>query len=172
MTSADVLVRTEPTQTRRISFGWEPLARLLAEPNVNDLLQAHWNELGVHKDEMPLDPDYEFMLKANETNFFMCWAARDGKTLVGYICFWVKPHMHYKSTLTAVEDLYMLSPSHREGMTGYRMFTTAIEALRQRGVKRLMLHTKVHLYKERGGLDKFFERLGFQHTDNVWSRML
>lgn len=155
-----------------ITYQWERLSRILAEPNINDLLQAHWHELGVHKDEMALDPDYEFMLKANETNFFMVWAVRDDKTLIGYLAWWVKPHIHYKSTLTAVEDLFMLAPAYRQGLVGYKMFTTCLEALKARGVKRVMCNSKVHFEEKRGGLDKFFDRLGFQHTDNIWSRML
>lgn len=168
--TVDTLER--PAVQSKVTFQWERLSRILAEPNINDLLQAHWHELGVHKEQMPLDPDYEFMLKANETNFFMVWAARDGKTLVGYLAWWVKPHIHYKSTLTAVEDLFMLMPSYRQGLTGYRMFTTSLAALKARGVKRVMCNSKVHFEEKRGGLDKFFDRLGFQHTDNIWSRML
>lgn len=168
--SVDTLER--PKTEHKITYQWERLSRILAEPNINDLLQAHWHELGVHKDEMPLDPDFEFMLKANETNFFMVWAVRDGKTLIGYLAWWVKPHMHYKSTLTAVEDLFMLAPAYRKGLVGYKMFTTSLEALKARGVKRVMCNSKVHFEEKRGGLDKFFDRLGFQHTDNIWSKML
>lgn len=156
----------------RVTFQWEPLRRILAEPNINDLLREHWRELGVHQTEMPLDPDYDRMCALDDAGVFKVWTARDGKTLVGYLAFYVQPHIHYKSTLTAVEDLYMLSASHRKGMTGYRMFVTAIEALKELGVRRIYLHTKVHLYKERGGLGHFFERLGFVHTDNFFSRIL
>lgn len=155
-----------------VEFRWEPLRVILKEPNINDLLLEHWNELAVHKGEMPLDPDYAEMQKAEDLGFFKVWAARDGKCLVGYLAFWVRPHAHYKSTLTAVEDLFMLTASHRRGMNGYRMFTTALEALRQIGVKRVYLHSKVHFEKERGGLKPMFERLGFTHTDNLYSRML
>lgn len=100
------------------------------------------------------------------------WAARDDKTLVGYIGWFVQGHLHYRSTLTAVEDLYLLSAPYRRGMAGQRMFTTALDALRELGVKRVMLHSKVHFERERGGIDKFLVRLGFENTDLLWSRML
>jgi L-amino acid N-acyltransferase YncA len=166
--SIDVLERPKT----QVTFSWEPFKKLLTEPNINDMLTAHWHELGVHKDQMPLDPDYEYMLECAERNFFMVWAARDGKTLVGYIAFWIKPHTHYKSTLTAVEDLYYLSASYRKGTTGIRLFTTAMDALKRRGVKRVIVNEKVHFEQGRGGLGAFLRRLEFIHTDNLYSRML
>lgn len=156
----------------RVTFGWEPVSRILQEPNIKDLILEHWRELAVHKDEMPLDPDYGRMLAADDAGLFKVWAARDGKTLVGYVAFWIQPHAHYKSTLTAVEDLYMLTASHRKGLTGYRMFTSAIAALKHRGVKRCYMHSKVHWNKERGGMAVLFERLGFVNTDMLWSKIL
>lgn len=91
---------------------------------------------------------------------------------MGYLAFFVQPHLHYRSTLTAVEDLFLLHAPYRRGMNGVRLFTTAIAALQDLGVRRIMLHTKVHFQKDRGGLNKLFERLGFTHTDQVWSRHL
>lgn len=103
---------------------------------------------------------------------FRVWAGRDGPTLVGYLAFFIQPHLHYRRTLHAVEDLFMLAAPYRKGMNGYRMFTTAIDALREIGVKRVILHTKVAFQQDRGGLARFFERLGFQHTDDLWIRTL
>jgi L-amino acid N-acyltransferase YncA len=155
-----------------VTFGWDPARRLFAEPNVAALLRAHWDELAVHKDQMRLDPDFDRIVQLDEAGLFRIWAARDEGQLVGYLAFFVQPHLHYRSTLTAVEDLFLLAKPYRRGLTGYRMFTTAIDALRELGVKRVICHSKVHFETERGGLDKFFQRLGFIHTDNFWSRML
>lgn len=166
----DVLTLERPkTQVR---FQWEPLRVLLKEPNINDLLNEHWRELGVHQTKMPLDPDYARMIAAEDMGYFKVWTARDGKTLVGYMAFFIQPHLHFKSTITAVEDLYLLTASHRKGMTGYRMFVTAIDALKAHGAQRLYLHCKVHFEKDRGGLGQMFERLGFVHTDNYYSKIL
>lgn len=155
-----------------LTFSWEPLSLLLNEPNIGDLLRAHWEELAVHKHVMPLDPDYQRMLFYEEHGLFKVWAARDGETLAGYLAFIVQPHLHYKSTLTAVEDLFLLAPRYRHGMNGLRLFTTAFEALRELGVKRIICHSKVHFAAERGGLDRMFGRLGFEFTDKLWSKVL
>lgn len=154
------------------TFQWEPLAKLLREPNVNDLLLEHWHELGVHKDVMPLDPDYELMLNAEEAGLFKVWTARENDTLIGYVAFWIRPHVHYRSTQTAIEDLFLLTASHRKGWTGVKLWKTALEALREHGVKRVITHSKCHFEHERGGLAKFFQRLGFTQMDQLYSRML
>jgi len=155
-----------------LTFGWEPCRKLFAEPNIRDLLTEHWEELAVTKADCPLDPDFDRFVQLDEAGLFRVWAARDGKLLVGYLAFFIQPHLHYRSTLHATEDLFLLSAPYRRGLAGYRMFTTAIDALRELGVKRCICHTKTHFEAERGGLARFFERLGFVHTDNLYIRIL
>lgn len=124
---------------------------------------------------MPLDPDWLRFIQLEDAGLFRVWAGRTaGGLLVAYLAFFIQPHLHYKSTLTAVEDLFMVSAPYRRGMTGVRLFTTAIEALRERGVKRIILHDKTHFSADRrgGGLEILFNRLGFCQTDRIWSRML
>lgn len=155
-----------------VTFQCEPVKRIVEDSSFRPLMLDHWEELGVHKNEMPLDPDWPEFIKAESMGYFRAWTARDGDTLVGYIAFWIRPHAHYRSTLTAIDDLFMLAPEYRKGMTGYRMFTTALEQLKELGVKRVMLHDKEHFEQRRGGLRKVFERMGFIRTDNIYSRMI
>lgn len=157
----------------KLSFSWESCAVLFREPNVRDLLQAHWEELSIPGGLTPaLDPDFNRFIALEALGTFRVWAARDGPTLVGYIAFFVQPHLHYRQTPHAVEDLFLLAAPYRKGLTGYRLFLTALDALRELGVKRVILHEKTHFEQERGGLGKLFTRLGFRHTDNLWVRML
>jgi hypothetical protein len=156
----------------RLTFGWESCAVLFKEPNVNDLLRAHWDELGLDHEKMPLDPDFNRYIALEALGIFRVWAARDGPTLVGYLAFQVIYNLHYKSTLHAMEDLFLLSAPYRKGLAGYRMFKGALDALKELGVKRVILHEKTHFQQERGGLGKLFGRLGFSHTDNLWICML
>src|SRR5713226_1651519 len=156
-----------------LTFGWESCRVLFREPNVADLLQAHWEELQIPGGlTPPLDPDFERFIQLEDLGLFRVWAARDGGTLVGYLAFFIQTHLHYRQTLHAVEDLFMLSAPYRRGGNGSRMFVTALDALRELGVKRVIVHTKVHFEAERGGLSKFFERLGFLHTDQLWIKVL
>ena len=155
-----------------LKFGWESCRVLFAEPNLGELLMAHWNELGLHHENCPLDPDFERFIELEDLGLFKVWAGRDGDKLVGYLGFFIQPHLHYRTTLHAAEDLFLLAKPYRKGLAGYRMFTTAIDALRELGVKRCILHAKVHFEAERGGLAKFFQRLGFTHTDELFIKIL
>ncbi len=155
-----------------LTFSWEPCRTLFAEPNIDELLRSHWDELGVTKEDCPLDPDFKRFMELEDMGLFRVWAARDGPLLVGYLAWFLQPHLHYRTTMHAVEDLFLLAQPYRKGLAGYRMFTTAIDALRALGVKRCICHSKVHFQAERGGLAKFFGRLGFRHTDDLWIRML
>lgn len=156
-----------------LKFGWDSVAKVISEPNWNDLVRSHWDELAVTKDDCPLDVDYDLALRLEAEGIFRIWTARDGKTLVGYIGWLIRPHFHYRSTLHATEDLYLLAPAYRQGSNGYRFFKSSIEALKPLGVKRVMLHRKIH-QDGRGGerQGKFFARLGFFDSDIVSIRIL
>lgn len=153
----------------------EKVASIFAAPNWTDLIASHHEEAGVHKDKMALAPDYERVQKLEELNMFRAWSAREEGLLVGYIAFHVIYHLHYKHTLTAIDDLFMLAPLHRRGTTGWKMFRVAMGELEEMGVKRFMLHDKVAWTERRAehglpAMDMLFARLGFELTDRIWSR--
>ena len=149
-------------------FGWEPVARLLEEPNLDEMLRAHWEELSAHKEEMPLDVDYQRLVDYDDQGIYRVWTARDDDTLVGYIAFYVYVPPHHRRTLIAVDDGYYLDPAHRRGWTGVRMWRSALDALAQLGVIGVIGHHKLHFQKRRGGIGAIFRRLGFEPTDELW----
>jgi GNAT superfamily N-acetyltransferase len=153
-----------------ITYRWEPCRKLFAEPNLRDLLAAHYQELAVPGDGplVPLDPDFNRYIQLEDLKLFRVWTARDGKTLVGYIAWYIHPHLHHRGRLCAIDELYWLAPEYRRGLIGYRLFSTAIAALKELGVFRIIVHAKVHFAQERGGLGRFFTKLGFQHSDDVY----
>ena len=128
-------------------FGWEPVARLLEEPNLDEMLRAHWEELSAHKEEMPLDVDYQRLVDYDDQGIYRVWTARDGDTLVGYIAFYVYVPPHHRRTLIAVDDGYYLDPAHRRGWVGVRMWRAALDALAQLGVIGVIGHHKLHFQK-------------------------
>ena len=155
-----------------VRFGWEPVTRLIAEPNAPDLLQEHYAALGVYKDKLKLNVAWKHLAAAEAAGNFRIWAARDDDLLVGYLGLWIIRHGHFEGTVLAVEDSFLLSAPYRKGWTGIRMLTEAVEALRELGVGLVIIHEKVHFAEERGGLGKIYRRLGFDHIDNLWSKML
>ena len=161
-------LKTAPPRNDGLAFGWEPVARLLDEPNLGEMLRAHWEELSAHKEELPLDPDFERLIVYNDAGLYRVWTARDGDTLAGYIAFYVFSPPHHKSAVIAVDDGYYLAPAYRRGWAGVRMWRGALDALAQLGVVGCIGHHKLHFQERRGGIGAIFRRLGFEPTDTLW----
>jgi GNAT superfamily N-acetyltransferase len=135
-------------------------------PEFERLFPEHYEELCVTK-EYPVEPDieaYKALAAAKMLRTITCRA--DGE-LVGYIIFLVNRHMHYKSCVTAFEDLYFVRKDYRKGRVGIKLFQYAEKVLKQFGVNRIVMHTKVHLDNSR-----LFEYLGYKWTDKVFTKML
>ena len=130
------------------------------------ILPEHYDELCVTKD-FPLDPDYEAYGRLCVAGMLKCITCRVDDMLVGYAIFVVNPHLHYKSCRTAFEDIYFLKKEFRQGRTGIRLFQYAEDALRNAGVHRIIMHTKLHMDNSR-----LFEYLGYKMTDKLFTKIL
>ena len=130
------------------------------------LFPEHYEELCVTKD-FNYEPDYEAYKRMAEAGMLRCITCRYYDKLIGYIIFIVTPHLHYKSCMTAIEDLYFVSKEYRKGRVGIKLFQYAEQVLKDRGVKRIVMHTKVHLDNTR-----LFEYLEYKMTDKVFTKML
>src|SRR5271169_2127952 len=161
-----LLRRSLPTMpASELIYSWEPCSRLFDEPNLPELLQEHYAEAGTHR-EMPLDPDYAGFIRLNEEGRYRVWAARTrNQLLVGYIGVFVQPHMHHRRSLPAVEDLYAMSVPYRRAANVCAMFVTAIAAIKELGVQRIIWTSLVG----HRGMAALLKRLGFVHSENVWS---
>lgn len=130
------------------------------------ILPEHYEELCVTKD-FPLEPDFAAYDRLNTAGMLKAVTCRSDKSLVGYIIFIVQPHLHYRSCTTAFEDLYYVKKEFRKGRTGIRLFQFAEKVLKDAGVKRIILHTKIHMDNSR-----LFEYLGYKNTDKLFTKLL
>lgn len=130
------------------------------------LIPEHYDELCVTKD-FPLMPDYEAYGRLQVAGMLRCITVRNDDELIGYAIFIVQPHLHYKSCKTAFEDIYFLKKEYRQGRTGIRLFQFAEGVLKEHGVNRIIMHTKVHLDNS-----KLFEYLGYKHTDKLFTKII
>ena len=130
------------------------------------MFPAHYEELCVTK-EFPLEPDYDAYRRIAEAGQLVCIVVMDDQEVVGYIVFIVQPHLHYKSCLTAFEDIYYLKPEYRKGRTGIRMFKFAEEVLKSVKVNRIIMHTKIHMDNSR-----LFEYLGYKNSDKLFTKIM
>ena len=95
-------------------------------PDLKKLIEANYEELCVTKD-FPLIPDYEVYERVAKSGNITCIVCMDDDEVVGYAIFLIQPHLHYKTCLTAFEDIYYLKPEYRKGRTGIKMFKFAEE---------------------------------------------
>jgi len=131
-----------------------------------EIFPLHYEELSVTK-EYELEPDYEAYEKMAESGLLRTITVRADNELIGYIIFCVHGHLHYKSCMTAFEDIYFVKKEYRKGRVGIKLFQYAEQVLKERGVNRIILSTKVHLDNT-----SLFEYLGYKHTDKTFSKML
>jgi GNAT superfamily N-acetyltransferase len=130
------------------------------------LFVAHYEELCVTK-EFPLEPDYEAYERLGKAGMLRCITCRLDGVLIGYIVFTINPHLHYKSCLTAFEDVYYLAKEYRKGRLGIRLFQYAEKVLKAIGVNRIIMHTKVHMDNSR-----LFEYLEYKNSDKIFTKLL
>ena len=68
------------------------------------ILPEHYDELCVTKD-FPLLPDYDAYKRLSDAKMLKAIVCRTAEEVIGYIIFIVQPHLHYKTCLTAFEDI-------------------------------------------------------------------
>jgi len=145
---------------------YEDVDALQFLPEFEKLFPLHYEELCVTK-EFPLEPDIEAYRALANAKMLRCITCRADGELIGYIVFTISRHMHYRSCITAFEDLYFVRKDYRKGRVGIKLFQYAEKVLRQFGINRIVMHTKVHLDNSR-----LFEYLGYKWTDKVFTKIL
>ena len=143
----------------------EPFPPFLEE--VKPILPIHWEELALHKEKVPLDPQYNVYLERDAQGGVISITAREDGKLIGYFVGFIAPGLHYQTCLTCTMDIFYVHPDHRGGGTGYHLFKSAEKELKRRGVQRLFVGSKLH--KDASWL---FEKLGYEEVERYYSAWL
>lgn len=138
-------------------------------PAVLPLFQAHWQEVALHQDRIPLVVDAARYQSLSDADILLIVTARAAGVLVGYWMGFVLPHLHYADTLHATMDIVYVQPAYRKGFLAWRLFKYVEARCQARGVVRVSQGTKVH-----AGLDlsRLYTRLGYEHTENHFTKLL
>lgn len=116
----------------------------------------HWEEVATNKDKIPLDPDYEMYSTLEKMGRLLIVTMRDESVLVGYSFMFVGPHIHYKSTKVAQNDILYIKPSHRKGFAGIKLIKYSEEQCKMVGTTKVVWHIKTD-----HNFGKIMERLGY-----------
>lgn len=131
------------------------------------MFERHWREIALNHAEVPLDIDharYDALAAAGALHVV---TARDETGLIGYHIAIISTHLHYKSTLHGITDVYYVAPEKRQGFTGIRLFQAVERELKARGVRKLFTGTKLHL-----DMGPLFERLGYTAVERLYSKLI
>jgi len=141
-------------------FARETLTEFLLEGL--PLLNAHYKEIAWRQDKIVLEPDFNRYLRIEEAGQLVVHTARTEEGLLkGYAIWLITPHLHYKSVLTAVNDIVYLAPEERGGIGG--PFLTYAEAeLKKLKVQLVSLHIKKML-----DWSPLAPRLGFENVEST-----
>lgn len=148
-----------------LTFATEPWPAVVDE--LSGHWPQHWAEVGMHRDKIALSPNYAEYARLHESGQLHVTVARELGWVVGYLTAIVRPHLHYKQSLSAFYDLYYLEPSYRKGMNGVKLFQEAERALKARGVERMFTGTKLSL-----DASVIFERLGWQPAERLYVKWI
>jgi len=147
-----------------ISYQVESYSSCIEEMKL--LYQEHYEELSVTK-MFTLSPSYDTYIQLDKLNLLCTVTCRVAGNLVGYILAIISPSLHYSSMLIASEDIYFLKKEYRKGRTGINMFKYFEKQMKNRGVNRIMITTKVH--KDNS---KLFEYLGYSFVEKLFSKVI
>lgn len=148
-----------------ISFKLAPYSVLKTE--IKPLIKLHWQEIALDKESIPLDPDWDEYDRLASKDQLHLLTARNGSELIGYYVGIVRPHLHYKSTLMAFNDVMYIKPEHRQGMVGIRLLKEIEKTLKDRGVKKMFMNTKEH-----HNFGVILERLGYKKSESIFIKSI
>lgn len=136
-------------------------------PELKRLLPLHWEEIGLNHLDVPLDPDFDSYIAIENAGQLYVATVRDDDLLVGYWIGFVKGHLHYKSTLHAIADIYFVEKTYRKNGVGLKFFQWLEEDLKSLGVKKIFTGCKVN-----NDHTALFEHLGFTQSDKMFQKIL
>lgn len=150
----------------QITYQTEALRDCLPEMQAF-LLQAHWEELALEKDKIPLSPNYDEYLRLDDAHVLIVVTVRDAGVMIGYFLGFVAPHLHYSTCLTCTMDIFYIVKDYRQHGVGMGLFKYTEFVLKKMGVKKWVVGSKLH--KDATFL---FEKLDFSPIETYHAKYL
>lgn len=135
------------------------------QPQLKELFPAHWKELALNQDKVPLDPMYEVYFERDRRGEVLLVTLRERGEIAGYFIGFINPGLHYRTCLTCIMDIFYVKPEHRNKMGGVRLFKAVEKECKRRGVQRIYAGSKLHKDSSR-----LFEALGYNRVETYFSK--
>jgi len=132
------------------------------------LLELHWREIALHQDLIPLAIDRESYEQMERAGQLQLVTMRDDEGILrGYHVSLIRPHLHYRTSLTAFTDVFYIHPDFRKGSTATHLFRYVETQLGFRGVQRMYATCKLSL-----DLRPLFKRLRWTMIEYVFTKLV
>jgi hypothetical protein len=128
------------------------------------LLEAHWREVARYQD-VPLDPDVEAYAMLEQTGQLRCYTLRENGRLLGYAFYFVRPNLHYRGSVQAMQDVFYMVPEARAHAV--RLLRYSERRLRALGVQVVHQHAK-----RVNSFNALLSALGYELSDDIHSKRL
>jgi GNAT superfamily N-acetyltransferase len=135
--------------------------------DIQDLIKLHYDEIALHKDRIPLAPDWDRYRALEDAGQLVVFTVRDGELLVGYSVFFLSWHLHYKTTRMAMNDVLFLHKDYRKGTTGIKLIKHSEQELREMDVDKVIWHVKFN-----NDFRPILNRLGYCDEEAIVAKML
>ncbi len=151
--------------TGPVTFAVEPWSEFQDEAAF--LWPDHWQEIALDKSQIKLAIDYNQYAQIDAHGQLHVVVARSEGQIIGYHLSIIRPHLHYRESLSAFTDVYYIAPEFRKGRTGINLFRFVERTLKQRGVQKMFTGTKLHM-----DMGKLFEHLGWTETERLFTKVI
>lgn len=129
------------------------------------LLYEHWQSIAHYKD-IELDPAVDEYINLEKAGIIRCFTVRtEFRKLIGYGVYFVRPNLHYRSSIQAVQDILYIDP-HFRGI-GKEFINWCDEQLRSEGVQCVYQHVKLAF-----DFGAMLKRLGYEAIETIYGRRL
>lgn len=143
----------------------EDLTETLEE--LKPMFPAHWEELALNRDKVPLDPQYNIYLDRDAAGQVLFVTLRKEGELVGYFVGFVSLGLHYQTCLTLNMDIFWTRHDVRGGTAGLRLFRAVEKEAKRRGVHRMVFGSKLHKDASR-----LFAAIGCEPIEMFYSKWI
>lgn len=148
-----------------MNFQSETLFDVIEE--VQPLLDAHYEELTLHRHIVKLEPRWTVYRALEEAGAFVVLTAREGGVLKGYNAFFLNAHMHYGGFTVAQNDVFYLTEDCRKGSAPLRFLRYSEELLKSIGAQKIVYHCKPS-----NQFAQILRRMGFKDEEVMCAKLL
>lgn len=120
----------------------------------------HWREIALDQETIEMAPAVEQYERLENSGQLLIVTMRVNGELVGYHASFIRPHLHYRYSLTAYTDVFFIHPDHRKGRNAWHLFKFVENELAARGVERMFASCKLSL-----DLLPLFDALGWTEVE-------